>query len=102
VAKNEREYMQGIRNNLISEFAYYQGLEEYYKELAAGKIKEATRTMGQLSSNAEQTRRADIIESTKRLSEQHEETIRLGGTSENTNRLLKEAASETTKRTRGK
>ena len=102
VAKNEEEYMQGIRNNLISEFAYYQGLEEYYKELAAGKIKEATRTMGQLSSNAEQTRRADIIESTKRLSEQHEETIRLGGTSENTNRLLKEAASETTKRTRGK
>jgi Ca-activated chloride channel family protein len=102
VAKNEEEFRQGIRNNLISEFRYYQGLEEYYKQLSTGKLKEATRTMGQLSANAEQTRRADLIESTKRLSEQHEETLRLGGTNENTNRLMKEAASETTKRTRGK
>ncbi len=102
VAKNEEEFQQGIRNNLISEFRYYQGLEEYYKQLSTGKLKEATRTMSQLSSNAEQTRRADLIESTKRLSEQHEETLRLGGTTENTNRLMKEAASETTKRTRGK
>ncbi len=101
-AKNEEEFQQGIRNNLISEFRYYQGLEEYYKQLSTGKLKEATRTMGQLSANAEQTRRADLIESTKRLSEQHEETLRLGGTNENTNRLMKEVASESTKRTRGK
>ncbi len=101
-AKNDEEYTQGMRNSLMSEFAYYQGLEEYYKQLAAGKFKEATKTMAQLSSNADQTRRADIIESTKRLSEQHEQTLRLGGGSENTNRLLKEAASESTKRTRGK
>ncbi len=102
VAKNEEEFQEGIRKNLISEFRYYQGLEDYYKQLSTGKLKEATRTMGQLSANAEQTRRADLIESTKRLSEQHEETLRLGGTNENTNRLMKEAASETTKRTRGK
>jgi len=101
-AKNDEEYTLGIRNSLMSEFAYYQGLEEYYKQLSAGKFKEATKTMTQLSSNAEQTRRADIIESTKRLSEQHEQTLRLGGGTENTNRLLKEAASESTKRTRGK
>src|SRR2546429_7348787 len=101
-AKDDEEYTQGIRNSLISEFAYYQGLEDYYKQLAAGKFKEATKTMNQLSSNAQQTQRADIIESTKRLSEQHEQTLRLGGGTENTNRLLKEAASESTKRTRGK
>ena len=95
-------YTQGIRNSLMAEFAYYQGLEEYYKQLSAGKFKEATKTMTQLSSNAGQTQRADIIESTKRLSEQHEQTLRLGGGTENTNRLLKEAASESTKRTRGK
>ena len=100
VAKNEEEFQEGIRNNLVSEFAYYQGLEEYYKHLAAGELKEATRTMTQLSANAEQTRRADLIESTKRLSEKHEETLRLGGGAESTNRLLKEAASETTKRAR--
>jgi Ca-activated chloride channel family protein len=101
-AKNDDEYQQGIRSNLVSEFAYYQGLEEYYKQLAAGKFKEATRTMNQLTANAEQTRRTDLIESTKRLAEKQEETLRLGGGAENTNRLLKEAASETTKRARGK
>jgi len=101
-AKSDEEYTQGIRNSLMAEFAYYQGLEEYYRQLSAGKFKEATKTMTQLSSNAGQTQRADIIESTKRLSEQHEQTLRLGGGTENTNRLLKEAASESTKRTRGK
>ena len=101
-AKNNEEYQRGTHENLLSEFKYYQGLEEYYKQLAAGQLKEATRTINQLSANAEQTRRADIIESTKRLSEQHEQTLRLGGSTENTSRLLKEAASETTKRTRGK
>ena len=101
-ARTEQEYTDGIRNNLISEFKYYQGLEDYYKQLSAGQFKEATKTMSQLSSNAEQTRRADLIESTKRLSEQHEQTMRLGGSVENTNRLMKEVASESTKRTRGK
>jgi Ca-activated chloride channel homolog len=102
VARNDEEYEQGIKKNLISEFQYYKGLDEYYKQISAGKWKEATKTMEQLSSNAEQTRRADLIESTKRLSEQHEQTLRLGGSSENTNRLMKEVASESTKRTRGK
>ncbi len=100
VASNDAQYQEGIRNNLVSEFAYYQGLEEYYKQLAAGEIKEATRTMNQLASNAEQTRRTDLIESTKRLSEQHEQTVRLGASAESTKRLLKEAASESTKRAR--
>ncbi len=101
-AKNNEEYQSGIRNNLISEFAYYRGLEDYYKQLSAGQLKEATRTMQQLSSNAEQTRRADLIESTRVLSDKHEETVRLGGSSENTKKLAKVAASEATKRTRGK
>lgn len=102
VAKNDEQFQEGINNNLISEFAYYQGLEEYYKQLAAGQLKEATKTINQLSTNAEQTRRTDLIEATKRLSDQHEQTVRLGGGAENTNKLLKEVASETTKRTRGK
>ena len=101
-AKSESEYQNGIRNNLVSEFHYYQGLEEYYKQLSAGQWKEATKTMDQLSANAEQTRRADLIESTKRLSEQHEQTLKLGHSTENTNRLMKEVASESTKKTRGK
>jgi len=58
--------------------------------------------MNQLSTSAEQTRRTDLIEATKRLSEKQEETLRLGGSAESTNKLLKEVASETTKRTRGK
>src|SRR5207245_8435555 len=101
-AKNDEEYTQGIRNSLMSEFAYYQGLEEYYKQLSAGKFKEATKTMTQLSSNAEQTRRADIIESTKRLSEQQEQTLRLGGGTENTTRLMNYAAGDPTNQTRRK
>ncbi len=101
VAKNEEKFFGGINNNLVAEFHYYQGLEEYYQHLAKGELKEATRTMNQLSSNAEQTRRTDLIEATKRLAEQQEETLRLGGSAESTNRLLKQAASETTKRTRG-
>jgi Ca-activated chloride channel family protein len=102
LAKNDEQFSEGINNNLVSEFTYYQGLEEYYQHLAAGQLKEATKTMNQLSANAEQTRRTDLIEATKRLSDQHEATLRLGGSTESTNRLLKEAASETTKRTRGK
>ncbi|TMI35560.1 VWA domain-containing protein [Candidatus Bathyarchaeota archaeon] len=101
-AKSDEEYQNSIRNNLLSEFRYYQGLEEYYKQLSGGHWKEATKTMGLLSANAQQTMRADLIESTKRLSEQHEQTLRLGGSSENTNRLMKEVASESTKKTRGK
>jgi Ca-activated chloride channel family protein len=102
LAKNDEQFAEGINNNLVSEFTYYQGLEEYYQHLAAGQLKEATKTMNQLSVNAEQTRRTDLIEATKRLFDQHEQTLRLGGSNESTNRLLKEAASETTKRTRGK
>ena len=101
-ANNDEQFQSGIDNNLVSEFQYYQGLEEYYNHLAAGELKEATRTMNRLSSSAEQTRRTDLIEATKRLSEKQEETLRLGGNAESTNRLLKEVASETTKRTRGK
>jgi len=55
--------------------------------------------MNQLSANAEQTRRTDLIESTRRLAEKQEQTLRQGG---NTDQLLKEVASETTKRKRGK
>ncbi len=101
-ADNDEQFESGIDNNLVSEFQYYQGLEEYYNHLARGELKEATRTMNMLSANAEQTRRTDLIEATKRLAEKQEETLRLGGTSESTNKLLKEVASETTKRTRGK
>lgn len=99
LAKNEEQFQNGINNNLVSEFQYYQGLEEYYAHLARGELKEATRTMNQLSANAEQTRRTDLIESTRRLVEKQEQTLRQGG---NTDQLLKEVASETTKRKRGK
>ena len=102
VADSDERFQEGINNNLVSEFQYYQGLEEYYGHLARGELKEATRTMNQLSTSAEQTRRTDLIEATKRLSEKQEETLRLGGSAESTNKLLKEVASETTKRTRGK
>lgn len=102
VADSDERFQEGINNNLVSEFQYYQGLEEYYGHLARGELKEATRTMNQISASAEQTQRTDLIEATKRLSEKQEETLRLGGSAESTNKLLKEVASETTKRTRGK
>ena len=101
-AENDEQFQEGIDNNLVSEFAYYQGLEDYYAKLSSGQLKEATKTINQLSSNAEQTRRTDLIEATKKLSEQHEQTLKLGGSPEATSKLLKEVASETTKRTRGK
>ena len=99
VARNEEQFQNGINNNLVSEFSYYQGLEEYYAHLSRGELKEATRTMNQLSANAEQTRRTDLIESTRRLVEKQEQTLRQGGS---TDQLLKEVASETTNRKRGK
>lgn len=102
VAKNEEQFQNGINNNLVSEFQYYQGLEEYYAHLAKGELKEATKTMNQLSANAEQTRRTDLIEATRRLVEKQEQTLRQGGSAESTDQLLKEVASETTKRKRGK
>ena len=102
IAKSNEEYQQGIRSNLISEFSYYRGLEDYYNQLSAGHMKEATQTMQKLTANAEQTRRADLIESTRQLSDKHEQTLKLGDKPENTKKLLKEAASETTKRARDK
>lgn len=100
-SSSEEEFMSGVNKALISEFKYYQGLEQYYKDLASGKLREAEKTMKLMTLNAEQTRRTDLIEVTKRLSSNLEMTKKLGGSTEMTKNLSKEAASEATKKARG-
>jgi Ca-activated chloride channel family protein len=101
VTTNQKEkFMASINKAVIAEYNYYQTLEKYYADLASGSVKQAEKTMKLLASNAEQTRRLDLIQSTKKLSSSLEQTKKLGATTEATKKLSKEAASEATKRAR--
>ena len=98
-AKDASQYASGINQDLISEYNYYVLLDKYSKDLSATNLAEATKTLSQLTQLAQQTRRLDLMENTKRLQASLEQTKRLGST-ESTKRLAKEVQSEVTKKLR--
>jgi len=99
VASTTEQYNAGIDKDLVAEYNYYVLLDKYGKDLSATNLGEATKTLNQLTQLAQQTRRLDMMEQTKRLQNSLEQTRRLGSV-EATKRLAKEVQSEVTKKLR--
>ncbi|MCI4456002.1 MAG: VWA domain-containing protein [Sulfolobus sp.] len=99
VASTMEQYNAGIDKDLVAEYNYYVLLDKYGKDLSAANLGEATKTLNQLTQLAQQTRRLDMMEQTKRLQDSLEQTRRLGSV-EATKRLAKEVQSEITKKLR--
>jgi Ca-activated chloride channel family protein len=99
VASTMEQYNAGIDKDLVAEYNYYVLLDKYGKDLSAANLGEATKTLHQLTQLAQQTRRLDMMEQTKRLQDSLEQTRRLGSV-EATKRLAKEVQSEITKKLR--
>jgi Ca-activated chloride channel family protein len=99
VASTMEQYNAGIDKDLVAEYNYYVLLDKYGRDLSASNLGEATKTLNQLSQLAQQTRRLDMMEQTKRLQNSLEQTRRLGSV-EATKRLAKEVQSEVTKKLR--
>ncbi|MCQ4343871.1 MAG: VWA domain-containing protein [Sulfolobales archaeon] len=99
VASTMEQYSAGIDKDLVAEYNYYVLLDKYGRDLSASNLGEATKTLNQLSQLAQQTRRLDMMEQTKRLQNSLEQTRRLGSV-EATKRLAKEVQSEVTKKLR--
>ena len=99
VASTMEQYNAGIDKDLVAEYNYYVLLDKYGKDLSATNLGEATKTLNQLTQLAQQTRRLDMMEQTKRLQNSLEQTRRLGSV-EATKRLAKEVQSEVTKKLR--
>ena len=99
VASTTEQYNAGVDKDLVAEYNYYVLLDKYGKDLSAANLGEATKTLNQLTQLAQQTRRLDMMEQTKRLQNSLEQTRRLGSV-EATKRLAKEVQSEVTKKLR--
>ncbi|MCG2888443.1 MAG: VWA domain-containing protein [Sulfolobales archaeon] len=99
VASTMEQYSAGIDKDLVAEYNYYVLLDKYGRDLSAANLGEATKTLNQLTQLAQQTRRLDMMEQTKRLQNSLEQTRRLGSV-EATKRLAKEVQSEVTKKLR--
>jgi len=99
VVSTMEQYNAGIDKDLVAEYNYYVLLDKYGRDLSATNLGEATKTLNQLSQLAQQTRRLDMMEQTKRLQNSLEQTRRLGSV-EATKRLAKEVQSEVTKKLR--
>jgi Ca-activated chloride channel family protein len=99
VASTMEQYNAGIDKDLVAEYNYYVLLDKYGRDLSAANLGEATKTLNQLTQLAQQTRRLDMMEQTKRLQNSLEQTRRLGSV-EATKRLAKEVQSEVTKKLR--
>jgi Ca-activated chloride channel family protein len=99
VASTMEQYNAGIDKDLVAEYNYYVLLDKYGRDLSASNLGEATKTLNQMTQLAQQTRRLDMMEQTKRLQNSLEQTRRLGSV-EATKRLAKEVQSEVTKKLR--
>lgn len=99
-AASKEDYISGINPDIISEYKYYEVLKSYEDSVSSGNLVEATRRMDRLMTVAEQTRKIDVIEETRRLSTNLESTMRLGNNEEATRKLARETLSEVTKRMR--
>ncbi|AOL17583.1 hypothetical protein BFU36_01075 [Sulfolobus sp. A20] len=98
-ATDQNTFVSSLDEDLLNEYRYYELLDKYAKQVQAEQLVEATRTLTQMNQIAQQTRRLDFIETTRRLSENLETTKRLGSI-EQTKRLSKEVTSEVTRKLR--
>lgn len=64
---NEMQVNQGIRQDVVAEVKYFSLLKQYSEAITKGKSKEATEIAQELKLAAEQTRREDLMEQTRKL-----------------------------------
>lgn len=100
-AVDTNDFLSAINKDLTAEYQYYDLLNKYALQVQAQNLVEATRTLNQLTQIAQQTRRIEFLETTRRLGEAMEQTRRAGASIEQTKRLSKEVSSEVTKKLRG-
>jgi Ca-activated chloride channel family protein len=98
-ARDTQTFLSGIYNDLLSEYQYYALMNKLSSDLSANNLTEATRTLQQMQQLAQQTRKIELMETTRRLQQSLETTRRLGNT-EQTKKLSKEVSSEVTKKLR--
>ena len=89
-------FLSGINNDILSEYQYYELMNKLVTEVSSNNLAEATKTLQQMAQVAQQTRRIELIETTRRLQESVETTRRLGNI-EQTKKII---VSEATKRLR--
>ncbi|MCH1771095.1 MULTISPECIES: VWA domain-containing protein [Metallosphaera] len=66
-ATDSAQFVSGLNKYLLWEAEYYEKMKEISKLLESGMQVEATRKMQELKDIAERTRKADLIEATKKL-----------------------------------
>jgi len=95
-ARSREEFLSGIDRGVYNTYLYMVYMDEARRLALEGRLDEATRRLEKAAEAASQTRRVDLIESTKRLVEEVSSTKRMSPDAA-TRRL----ASEATKRLRG-
>ncbi|AHC51500.1 von Willebrand factor A [Sulfolobus acidocaldarius SUSAZ] len=98
-ANDVKRFLDGINNDLVNEYRYYELMSKLANQLNSNNLSDATRTVEQMQMIAQQTRRMELIETTRRISESIETTRRIG-TVEQTRKISKEITSEVTKKLR--
>ncbi|MFP3205133.1 MAG: VWA domain-containing protein [Metallosphaera yellowstonensis] len=100
-APDQSTFISGVNKDVLLEYEYFNNLQKISSEVEAGNLVEATRTLKRMEEIAGQTRRIELMETTRRLSDSLETTKRAGGTTEQTRKLSKEVSSEVTRKLRG-
>lgn len=95
-APSKEDFLNGIDRGVYNTYLYTVYMQEARRLALEGKLDEATRRLEKAAEAAVQTKRIELIESTKRLVEEVEATKRISAEAA-TRRL----ASEATKRLRG-
>jgi len=90
-ATNSQMFLNGINNDILSEYQYYELMNKLVTQVSSNNLAEATRTLQQMNQVAQQTRRIELIETTRRLQESVETTRRLGNAEQTKKIVLSEA-----------
>ncbi|AEB94883.1 MULTISPECIES: VWA domain-containing protein [Metallosphaera] len=100
-AQNQAMFVNGVNKDVLLEYEYFNNLQKVSTEVEAGNLVEATRTLKRMEEIAGQTRKIELMETTRRLSDSLETTKRSSNASEQTRKLSKEVSSEVTRKLRG-
>ncbi|MCG3108168.1 hypothetical protein L3N51_00449 [Metallosphaera sp. J1] len=100
-ADSQATFVSGVNKDVLLEYEYFNNLQKISSEVQAGNLVEATRTLKRMEEIAGQTRKIELMETTRRLSDSLETTKRSGNATEQTRKLSKEVSSEVTRKLRG-
>ncbi|AWS00169.1 VWA domain-containing protein [Metallosphaera hakonensis] len=100
-AQDQSMFVKGVNKDVLLEYEYFNNLQKVSNEVEAGNLVEATRTLKRMEEIAGQTRKIELMETTRRLSDSLETTKRASNATEQTRKLSKEVSSEVTRKLRG-